>query len=222
MNQSLGELLPLGTAVLISPLPIAAAIILLFTPRPKPNAAAYWIGFVLGVAAVLAGLSLLAGTQDLSGGSSETGWVTWLKIVLGLAIVGGGIRRLRNRPASGEAETPRWMHGIESFSAGRSFAVGLAIGALNPKNIVVGIAAAVIIAGSSLSTGTQMVVVDIYALFASLGVLAPLVVAAAMGQRSDEILQRWRTWLFDNNAAVVAVVFLVIGAVVAGKGIAAL
>ena len=87
---------------------------------------------------------------------------------------------------------------------------------------MVGIAAAVIIAGSSLSTGTQMVVVDIYALFASLGVLAPLVVAAAMGQRSDEILQRWRTWLFDNNAAVVAVVFLVIGAVVAGKGIAAL
>lgn len=221
MNEALGEVLPLGVAVLISPLPIAAAIILLFTGTPRPNAAAYWAGFTVGVGAVLAGLTLVAGTRDLGSGSPET-WVTWLKIGLGVLLVAGGIRRFRNRPAAGEAEVPGWMQGIESFHPGRSFVVGVGIGALNPKNIAVGLGAAVTIATATQSTGSQLAVVAVYALFASLGVLAPLVVALAMGSRADDVLEGWRTWLFDNNAAVVAVIFVLIGAVLAGKGIAAL
>jgi hypothetical protein len=58
--------------------------------------------------------------------------------------------------------------------------------------------------------------------FASLGVMAPLVVALLMGSRADTMLRGWRVWLVDNNAAVVAVIFFVIGAVLVGKGVAAL
>jgi hypothetical protein len=48
------------------------------------------------------------------------------------------------------------------------------------------------------------------------------VVALALGQRADSMLRGWRTWLMDNNASVVAAIFLLIGAVLVGKGIAAL
>lgn len=222
MTQVLGEVLPLAVAVLISPLPIAAEIILLFTSQPKVNASAYVGGFVSGVGVVLGLLTVLVGTQDLGGGSGPATWVSWLKIVLGTLLVVGGIRRLRNRPAPGDTEAPKWMQGIESFTPGRSLAVGFAIGALNPKNLAVGLAAAVAVAGSGLAGGTQVGVVVVYALFASLGVLAPLVVTIALSPRSEEILTGWRTWLMDNNTAVMAVMLVVIGAVVIGKGLAAL
>lgn len=222
MTQVLGEILPLAVAVLISPLPIAAEIILLFTSRPKANASAYVGGFVVGVGTVLALLTVLAGTQDLGGGSGAATWVSWLKVVLGVLLVVGGIHKLRNRPAAGETETPKWMEGIESFTPARSLAVGFAIGALNPKNLVVGLSSAVTIAGSGVAGGTQMGVVVVYAVFASLGVIAPLVVTIALGPRSEDILIGWRTWLMDNNTAVMAVILVVIGAVVMGKGLAAL
>ena len=69
MTQVLGEVLPLAVAVLISPLPIAAEIILLFTSQPKANASAYVGGFVVGVGVVLGLLTVLVGTQDLGGSS---------------------------------------------------------------------------------------------------------------------------------------------------------
>ena len=224
MNEVIGEILPLAVAVLVSPVPIAAEIILLFSGRPKPNAAGYAFGFLLGVAAFLALMTVLGSATSLSDGGAEPTWAAWVRIALGVALLAGGVRRFRGRPPSGEAETPKWMDGLQSFTPARSFAVGLGIGALNPKNIVVGIAAAASIASGleGDSTSAFVIVIAAYALFASLGVLAPLVVALAMGKRADGTLEAWRAWLLDNNAAVMAVIFLVIGAVLIGKGVAAL
>ena len=224
MNQVIGEVLPLAVAVLISPIPIAAEILLLFSARPRPNALGYSIGFMAGVGIGLGILTAIAAATDLTGGGNEPSWAAWLRVVLGAAVALLGFRRFRDRPAPGEAEAPKWMDGIESFAPGRSFAVGLAIGTLNPKNNVVGLAAAASIASGLAGepAGDKVIVVVAYAIFASLGVLAPLLVALVMGDRADSLLREWRTWLMDNNAAVVAVVFLVIGAVLVGKGIAAL
>lgn len=222
MNDVIGQIITMAVAVLISPLPIAAEIVLLFSARPKPNAAAYGGGFVLGVGLALGALTAVAATQDLSPGSDGATWVAWLRIALGAALVVAGVRRFLSRPAPGTAGTPKWMDGIASFSPGRSFVVGLGIGALNPKNLVVGLAAAVVIAAGGLSTGEGVATIVAYALFASLGVLAPLVVAVAMGPRADEVLEAWRSWLVANNAAVMAVLLTVIGVALAGKGISAL
>lgn len=222
MNDVIGQILPMAVAVLISPIPIAAEIVLLFSARPKPNATAYGGGFVIGVALALGVFTVIAGTQDLSSGSDGDTWAAWLKILLGAALVVAGLRRFLSRPAPEDAETPEWMAGISDFTPGRSFLVGVGIGALNPKNIVVGLAAAVVISAGGLSTGEEVATIVAYAVFASLGVLAPLVVAIAMGSRSDELLAEWRTWLVANNAAVMSVILMVIGVVMLGKGVSAL
>ena len=222
MNDVIGQIMTMAVAVLISPIPIAAEIVLLFSARPKPNAAAYGGGFVLGVGVALGALTAVAATQDLSAGSDGATWVAWLKVVLGATLAVAGVRRFLSRPEPGAAAAPRWMDGIEDFTPGRSFLVGVGIGALNPKNLVVGLATAVVIAAGGLSTGEEVATIVAYAVFASLGVLAPLVVAVAMGPRSDELLGEWRSWLVANNAAVMAVLLTVIGVAVAGKGVAAI
>ena len=61
----IGDILPLALAVTISPIPIVAEILLLFTTKPVANAAAYLIGFVVGVAAVLSVLVAVGGHVDL-------------------------------------------------------------------------------------------------------------------------------------------------------------
>ncbi len=121
-----------------------------------------------------------------------------------------------------EPEQPKWMAGIASFTAGKSFTTGLVIGAVNPKNLAVSLAAAVEISSAALSTGEAVSTVVVYALIGSAGVAAPLVVALAMGDRSAAVLDSWKIWLAQNNAAVMAVLFAVIGAALIGNGISGL
>ena len=54
---------------------------------------------------------------------------------------------------------------------------------------------------------------------AILGVAAPLVIYLVMGERAAAILQNLRTWLVHHNAAIMAVLLLVLGAKLVGDGI---
>ena len=115
---------------------------------------------------------------------------------------------------------PKWMNGIAGFAPGKSLIVGVGIGALNPKNIIVGVAAAVAIASASLSGGQDAAAIAVYVLIAVLGVAAPFVVTLAMREKAQTILDSWKAWLGQNNAVVMAVLFLVFAVVLIGKGIA--
>jgi len=223
MNGVLGAILPLAIAVTISPIPIIAEILLLFTDKPVPNAGAYLVGFIVGVGGVLGILVAVAGSINLSSGSEPSKGAASVQLVLGLLLFLASVRKFRGRPKPGEeAAMPKWMNGIAKFAPGRSLAVGAGLGAFNPKNVVVGVAAAVAIASASLSTGQDIVAVVVYVVVAALGVAAPLVVMLALGSRATGILDSWKAWLAQNNSAVMAVLFLVFAVVLIGKGIAGL
>ncbi len=115
---------------------------------------------------------------------------------------------------------PKWMNGIAEFAPRKSLAVGVGIGALNPKNIIVGVAAAVAIASASLPAGQEAGTIAVYVLVAVLDVAAPLVVTLAMGEKAQTILDSWKAWLGQNNAVVMTVLFLIFAVVLIGKGIA--
>ena len=154
MKEVIGSILPLAIAVTISPIPIIAEILLLFTKKPVANAASYLAGFIAGVAGVLAILAAIAGTLNLSAGSGPSTGASILQLALGALLLVAALRQFRGRPKPGEeASMPQWMNGIAGFAPGKSLIVGVGIGALNPKNIIVGVAAAVTIASASLSAG---------------------------------------------------------------------
>ena len=221
MKDVIGSILPLAIAVTISPIPIIAEILLLFTKKPVADAASYLAGFILGVAGVLAVLVAIAGTINLSAGSGPSKGAAILQLVLGVLLLAAALRQFRGRPKPGqEAAMPKWMNGIAGFAPGKSLIVGVGIGALNPKNIIVGVAAAVAIASASLSTGQEVGAGAVYVLVAVVGVAAPLVVMLAMGEKAQPILDEWKAWLGQNNAVVMSVLFLVFAVVLIGKGIA--
>jgi Sap, sulfolipid-1-addressing protein len=223
MNGVLGTILPLAIAVTIAPVPIIAEILLLFSQRPVPNAGAYLVGFVVGVGGVLGILVIVAGTMNLSTGSGPSKGAGIAELVLGLLLLVAAVRLYRRRPKPGEeAPMPKWMNGIAGFAPGKSFGVGVALGAVNPKNIAVGIAAAVVIASAGLTSGKEAIAVIVYVVVGALGVAAPLAVLLVLKGKAQPILDSWKTWLGQNNATVMAVLFLVFAVVLIGKGIAAL
>ena len=109
----IGSILPLAIAVTISPIPIIAEILLLFTKKPVANAASYLAGFILGVAGVLAILVVIAGTINLSAGSGSSTGAAILQLALGALLLAAALRQFRGRPKPGqEAAMPKWMNGI--------------------------------------------------------------------------------------------------------------
>ena len=99
-------------------------------------------------------------------------------------------------------------------------AAGAALGAANPKNVVVGVAAALALSAAGL-TGTQAVIVGaIYVVVAGLGVAVPIVAVLVLGDRSAGVLDGWKSWLRRNNSTVMAVLFTVFGLVLVGQGLA--
>ncbi|MGO9855955.1 MAG: GAP family protein [Acidimicrobiales bacterium] len=215
-----GEVLPLALVVTVSPINVLPVILLLFTRRPLFSASCYLAGFIAGVAGLLGLCVVIAGAVTLSPSSSHSTWAGVLKLALGVYLVVAAIRKFRGRPREGEsASMPSWMNGIAGFTPGKSLATGAALGAFNPKNLVVGLAAAATIASGDLSSGQQIGAIAVYAFVAVLGVTAPILVAIFLGDRSHEVLDGWKTWLDQNNAAVMSVLFLLFGVVLIGQGI---
>jgi threonine/homoserine/homoserine lactone efflux protein len=217
-----GEILPLALVVTISPINVIPVILLLFTKRPLVNATFFFVGFVAGVAAILVALVALAEAVDLSHGSGHSTWVAVLKLALGAYLLVAAVRKFRGRPRAGaEGAMPKWMDGIGEFQPGRSLGTGLALGSVNPKNVVVGFAAAATIASEAVSRGQQIGAIAIYVLVAVLGVASPIVATAFLGDRSPKVLDGWKVWLTQNNATVMSVLFLIFGVVLIGQGIEA-
>jgi threonine/homoserine/homoserine lactone efflux protein len=216
------EILPLALVVTISPINIIPVILLLFTKRPLVNASCFLAGFIAGVAGVLVACVAVAEAVNLSPGSGHSTWVAVLKLILGAYLVVAAVRKFRGRPRAGEeGAMPKWMDGIAAFGPGKSLGAGLALGAGNPKNVVVGLAAAATIASVSLSSGQQIAAVAIYVFVAVLGVAAPILVTIFLGDRSHEVLDGWKAWLGQNNAAVMSVLLLIFGVVLIAQAIGA-
>jgi len=221
VKSVIGDLLPLALVVAVSPINIVAAILLLFSKRPVANATIYLLGFVLGVAAMLSGMTALADAIGLSPDTDRSRGTSALLLALGLFLIIVGVRKLSHRPGPEQkADQPSWMKGIGDFGAGQSFVVGASVGALNPKNIAVAFASAVVVATAQLPVGQQVGVIAIYTLVASIGVASPIVTAVTLGDRSETILSAWREWLDRNNGTVMAVIYLFFGVILLGKGIA--
>jgi hypothetical protein len=217
-----GEILPLALVVTISPINVIPVILLLFTKRPLVNASSFFVGFVVGVAAMLVVLVAIAEAVDLSPGSGHSTWVAVLKLGLGAYLLVAAVRKFQGRPRAGsEGAMPKWMDGIAEFRPGRSLGTGLALGSVNPKNVVVGLAAAATIASEAGSRGQQIGAIAIYVWVAILGVAAPIVVTAFLGDRSPKVLGGWKVWLTQNNATVMSVLFLIFGVVLIGQGVEA-
>ena len=223
MGHAVGLSLPVAVGVLISPMPIVAVVLMLVSQRARANGLAFLAGWVVGIAVVGTVVVLLVGGAMEDDGSGPPTWASILKLVLGVLLLLLAVKQWTGRPADGEtAPTPGWMSAIDSFTPVKAFGLAAGLGAVNPKNLLLVVAGATTIAQAAPERGQQLGALAVFVVVASLGVASPVVVYLSMGTRAAQILQRLKTWLIANNATVMSVLLLVIGAKMLGDAISGL
>jgi len=223
MGQAIGEMLPLAIGIAISPLPIIAIILMLITPQARSNGLAFLGGWLLGLAVVGTIVLIVANTVGIATSSGPSQTVSIIKLVLGLLLLVVAWRQFSKRPKAGEeAPLPKWMRALDSFTPARSASIGALLSGVNPKNLILNATAAAGIAATGLAGAQQAAVLILLIIIGSLGVMAPVAVYLAMGDKAAPVLGGWKTWLAANNATVMMVLFLVFGVTLIGRGISGL
>jgi threonine/homoserine/homoserine lactone efflux protein len=212
MVSVLFEVLPLALVVAASPINVIPSILVLFSPSPRRAAALFVLGFVVGVTGVLAMVVLVSSAVGFSPSSGHASWVAPVRGILGASLLVAAVRKFRSRSSGdGGHHLPRWMDSVATSSPARALGIGTLLGAANPKNVVVALAAGVSVAAVSLAVPATVGVCAAYVVVATIGVIVPPLAMVILGARSRAVLESWHAWLERHNAAVMAVVFLVFG-----------
>ncbi|WP_149181632.1 GAP family protein [Streptomyces sp. TRM49041] len=223
MGESIGQILSLAVGVALSPFPIIGVVLMLGTPRARSDGPAFVMGWVLGLAVVGTIVLLASGGADASDEGQPADWVSVLHLVLGVLLLWEAVRQWRGRPrGTEEVELPKWMRAVDSFTPVKAGALGIALSALNPKNLLLVIAAAGAIAQTGTSAGTQAAALAVFVVIATLGTGTPVVLYFALKERSKHILDDLKLWMGRNNAAIVSVICLVIAAKLVGDAVSGL
>jgi threonine/homoserine/homoserine lactone efflux protein len=221
MASAIGDILPLAVGVAVSPIPIVAVILMLFSARARSNGPAFLLGWLVGL--IVVGVIVLAvsdaGDVDSSDDASTLG--SWLKLLFGLALLFLAVRQWRGRPREGdEPKVPKWMQAIDAVTPVKALGLGVLLSAVNPKNLMLIVGAGVSIAQSGLSAGDTAIVYGVFVLIACASIAGPVIYYLVGGDGAKKTMDGWKEWLLANNAAVMAVLLLVMGASLLGKGIA--
>lgn len=221
MGQGISEVLTFAIAVAISPLPIVAVILMLFSPRAKVNGPAFLLGWIVALAAASTVVYVLAHDGNVATSSTASDSVSWGKIALGAGLLMLARRQWRNRPEPGaETEMPKWMGHIDSITPLKAMGLGVALAVVNPKNLILTIGSSTGLAQIvGLTTSDAIVAIAVFVALGSVTIAAPVVYALVGGARARTTLDSAKSWLGVHNAAVLTVLFLVFGVDMIAKGL---
>jgi succinate dehydrogenase hydrophobic anchor subunit len=212
-------LVPLGLVVALSPLTVIPAVLVLQAPRPRPSGLAFLAGWTFSLAALTAGSVAASG---LLGGldKSPPAWSSWLRVVFGAALIVYGIYQWFTRHS--HTEQPGWMRSFATITTARAGLMGAALAAIRPDVVLICIPAGLAIGSSGLDAADDWLAAAFFVAVAASSVAIPILAYAAAGSRLDDTMARLKDWMDKNNAALMAAILLVIGAMVLYHGVHAL
>ena len=222
MNVVIGEILPLALGIAVSPIPIIAAILMLLSPRAKGTSVGFLLGWVVGIVVAVTVFTLLAAVLPESDDDASNPTAGWIKIGLGVLLLLMAVKQWRGRPTGDqEPELPGWMKAIDTMTAAKGAGLGFLLSAVNPKNLLMAAGAGVIIGGTAagLETGEEVVAIAVFTVIAAASVAVPVIGYLVASRKMAGPLESMHQWLLKENAVVMAVLLLVIGVAMVGKGV---
>lgn len=220
MGQAISEVLPYAIGVAIVPIPIIAVILMLFSERARVNGPAFLLGWVAGLAVLFAVAYAVADALGADTDETSSDTVSWLKIVLGLVLLGLAARTWQKRPAPGAPpELPGWMAGIDTMAPRKALGLGVLLSSANPKNFILVLGATTGLAQLGVSTGDAVAALIAFVIVGSLSVAVPVGYYLVGGDSATATLTELRGWLAEHSNAVMMVLFLVFGVILISSGL---
>jgi threonine/homoserine/homoserine lactone efflux protein len=220
MGAVIGDILTLALGVAISPIPIIAAILMLLSPKARVTGTGFLLGWVLGIVVAVTVFTLLSSVLPEAEEDASQPIKGVIQLVLGILLLLLALRQWRGRPKAGAEPTlPKWMQAIDTITFPKALGLGFLLSAVNPKNLLLAASAGVTIGSAGLDAGSTVVVIAIFTLIAASTVLVPVVGYLIAAEKLRGPLDALRGWLAKENAVIMAVLLLVIGVAIIGKGI---
>jgi Sap, sulfolipid-1-addressing protein len=215
----LTKLIPLGLVIALSPITVIPAVLVLHAPRPRPAGLAFLAGWVLGLVALTA---VFVGASDLLGGLQQAPprWVSWLRVVLGLALIAFGIRSWLTRHR--HTKTPAWLRSFSRLTPVRAGVTGAVLAPLRPEVLILCAAAGLAIGTGGLNAAGGWICGAVFVVVSASTVAIPILGYVGAGEHLDDTLERLKVWMEENHGAMMAVILVVIGLIVIYNGIHAL
>lgn len=215
----LTELIPLGLVIALSPLTIIPAVLVLQCPRPVPTGLSFLFGWLAGLTALTA---VFLGASNFLGGVGEhpPSWASWLRIVVGSALIVLGIRRWVRRRQS--EHMPGWMTRMSTLTPVKAGTTAAVLTVANPKVLFICAAAGLAVGSAGIDSPAVWGAVAWFVGVAGCSVILPIVGFTLSRGRLDDPLDRLRAWMERQHATLIAVILVLIGLLVLYKGIHAL
>ncbi|MEA1978872.1 MAG: GAP family protein [Chloroflexota bacterium] len=212
MEHIIKEILPFAIGIALSPMAIAAIILMLFTQKARSNSLAFLAGWALGISIVgVVVLALVNVGVSMLGGGSQTIDLGIVKVIFGVLLFVAAAMEWRGRTPKGqEPEMPKWMVAIDKISAGKALGLAIFLSAL-PKNLMLNVTATTTIANAGLAVGEQIIALFIFIIVANLTIAAIVMLYLFTGERSEKILATWKTWMIVHNSTALTVLYVVYG-----------
>ena len=221
VSDAIGDLLPSALAVALSPIPIIAIVLVLGAPNARRAGPAFAVGWVAGLLAVSVVVVLLVGSGADPDGDDPG--VDWLKIAIGILFLLMAAKQWTKRPKEGEEpEMPAWMATIDTATPPRAALLGAALSGANPKNLALTLAAVASIAEAGLDAGDTAIAVALFIALGSVTVAGSVLFYLVDADRAARPLAAVKQFMSDNNAVIMMVILLILGAKFLGDGLSGL
>jgi hypothetical protein len=201
------NLVLIGLAVTLDPLPLTAFMIVLPSKGGVRKGAAFVFGWLVSLAIVVTVTVLATGNNPPKPSTAPSLASLAVKIALGAVLVVIGVRhiRARGRPKPPK-KPPKWQEHVDNMSPW--FAMALAP-TLQPW-VLIGAGAATVVE-AKLSSWESFLALFGYCVLASASYLAMEIYAVVRPSESQTLLARFRTWIDTHTDQVIIVGSLIIG-----------
>jgi threonine/homoserine/homoserine lactone efflux protein len=201
------NLLVIGLAIAVDPLPLTALIVVLPSKRGVSKGAAFLFGWLVSLAIVVTVTVLATGNNPPKPNTVPSLASLAVKIVIGTLLVLIAIRqRRRMRQPKKPKKPPKWQENVDNMSPW--FTMVLAP-ALQPWTLIAAGAATVVEAKLS-SRGSYLALIG-FCVVASASYIAMEICAGFKPDQSQAFLARFRTWMETHTDQAVIVGCLLLG-----------
>ena len=208
------NLVVLGLAVAVSPLPILAAVLMMASSQRIRDALALASGWFVSIGVSCAAVMLLGDSMPKSNGHPNPKILGIADMAFGVLIAVLALRGWRKFKRNPEASIPKWLDRVGSMSIVFSFGLGLFL-----PPTVIAFAAGNEISQQHLGIPGDWIAVLVFAAIGSVGVFTPILIVAGQPSKSRSRLSTWQQWLQSHWQEVLVTLFGVIAGYLVIKGL---
>jgi threonine/homoserine/homoserine lactone efflux protein len=209
------NLLLIGLAVTLDPLPLMAFLVILPSKRGVRKGAAFVFGWLVSLAVVVIVTVLATGNNPPKPSTAPSLAGLAVRIAAGVVLVLIAVRHIRRRGQPKKPKKPpKWQEHVDTMSPW--FAMALAP-TLQPWGLIAAGAATVMEA--KLSSWESYLALFGFCLLGSASYLAMEIYAVVRPGQSQALLTRFRTWIDSHTDQVIIIGSLILGFWLIANGI---